>query len=611
MIKGGNAASRRNAPSLSSPGSVPMGWPIFGHLCKALYLKSLFVLALLFVGLALASACSPSSPSAETDRPDAQLSRGGALVGSVRSEPQTFNRLTARDSTSSLVAELTHASLVKVDKKTDLVVPWLAEHWSPMDDGRSYQFELRKELRFSDGAPLTSDDVLFTVGMLFDEGLTSPLADSLRVQGQPITAEALGPSTVVIRFPQPFSPGVRLLASLPILPRHKLADALETMSPAEVWSVTTDPAELVGLGAFVLTDYQPGQRMVFARNPHYWRKDAMGHPLPYLDGLTLEIVPDRDAEMLRLQSGEVDFTQTEVRGSDYAVLRAAEERGQIALVDLGIALDADFLFFNLRPNAFGEDPRRMWLQDDEFRRAVSQAVDRRSFADTVYLGLGEPVHGPITPANHRWYEPDVVTYDFDIEQARLRLGRMGLADGDGDGILEDDAGRPVRFTLLTQQGNSVRERAAAVLEQDLARVGIAVDVVRLEFGALIERITALDFDAVYLGFLSSDTDPAANLDLWLSSAAFHFWNPNQPTPATAWEQQIDELMLEQLSETDYAARRRLFGEVQQIFAEYVPALYFAAPRVYVATSKRVAKATPALPEPFLLWSADTLAARLD
>jgi peptide/nickel transport system substrate-binding protein len=276
---------------------------------------------------------------------------------------------------------------------------------------------------------------------------------------------------------------------------------------------------------------------------------------------------------------------------------------------LGVALDADFLFFNLRPDAMAGDPRRAWLQADEFRRAVSQAVDRRSFADTVFLGLGEPVYGPVTRGNHQWYEPAVEKYDFDLAQSRTRLDALGLTDADGDGTLEDRDGQPVRFTLLTQQGNSVRERAAAVLEQDLARVGSGVDVVHLEFGALVERITTMNFDAVYLGFQTSDTDPALNLDLWLSSAAFHFWNPSQPTPATDWERRIDELMYEQISTQEHTARKRLFGEVQQIFSEYVPALYFAAPRVYIATSARVANATPALLEPFVLWSADTLATR--
>jgi peptide/nickel transport system substrate-binding protein len=137
-------------------------------------------------------------------------------------------------------------------------------------------------------------------------------------------------------------------------------------------------------------------------------------------------------------------------------------------------------------------------------------------------------------------------------------------------------------------------------------MGVEVDVVALEFGALIDRVSKMEFDAAYLGFRANDTDPASNMDLWLSGSAFHFWNPNQPVPATEWEARIDELMVAQSRTADEAERKRLFGEVQQIFAEFVPAIYFAAPRVVIATSPRVANARPALLEPFMLWNADTL-----
>ena len=535
--------------------------------------------------------------------------RGGGLVASVRSEPRTFNRLVAMDSASSLVTVLTQAPLVRVNREDDRVDPWLAESWTRSEDGLSHKLRLREGLRFSDGAPFTSSDVLFSFEAVYDERLGSPLADALRIQGRPLEVTAPDTSTVIVTFPEPFSPGLRLLSSLPILPKHRLAAALAAGTLLQQWDVTTPPEAIVGLGPFILSDYLPGQRIVFSRNPHYWRTGSDGQPLPYLDRLTLEIVPDQNAEILRLESGQIDFTQSEVRASDYASLRRSAEEGRIQLFELGVALDADFLFFNLQPNAMKADPRQPWLQADEFRRAVSQAVDRTSFAETVYLGLGEPVYSPITPGNRRWHNPDARNYAFDVPEARARLAGLGLTDSDRDGMLEDDQGRLVRFTLLTQRGHTVRERAAAVLAQDLGRVGITVDVVSLEFGALIQRATTMDFDAAYLGFRASDTDPAVNLDLWLSSGAFHFWNPNQPAPVTAWERRIDELMTKQLSAPDDAERKRLFDEVQDIFAEFVPALYFAAPRAFVATSTRVMNASPALLEPFMLWNADTLARR--
>ena len=210
-----------------------------------------------------------------------------------------------------------------------------------------------------------------------------------------------------------------------------------------------------------------------------------------------------------------------------------------------------------------DDPRRDWLQADEFRRAVSQAVDRKIFAETVFLGFGEPVHGPVTASNPRWYNANVDVYDFNLAEARTRLAGVGLTDVDGDGQLDSPDGTLAQFTLLTQRGHSVRERAAAVITQDFGRLGVTVDVVPLEFGALIDRVSRMDFDAVYLGFRASDTDPGSNLDLWLSGSAFHFWNPSQPAPATAWEARIDALMNAQVTTADAAQRKRLFDEVQR------------------------------------------------
>ena len=581
-------------------------WSRSWLLCNYLQNKYLASVFLFLLGFGPVACTSGDARSAV----DATLGDGAvrALVASVRSEPRTFNRLVAVESASSLVAELTHASLVRLNKHEDTIEPWLAESWSESEDGLSFELQLRRDVRFSDGVSFTSEDVVFSFAAVYDDAVGSPMADTLRVGGRPLAVEAIGEHRVRVTYPEPFSPGLRMLSSLPMLPRHLLREALASGSFAEAWGLATPLDGIAGLGPFVLARYESGQRLTFTRNPHYWRRDESGVQLPRLDQLTLEIVPDQDTEMLRFAAGAIDFTQGGVRAEDYRALRLAQQEGRAQLIDLGVALDADFLLFNLKPTAMAGDPRRDWLQADDFRRAVAHAVDREAFAETVYLGLGEAVHGPVTRSNERWYHPDVVTYDYDVERSRQRLASLGLRDRDHDGYLEDARGNDARFTLLTQRGHSERERAASVIAEDLAQVGIAVDVVPMEFSALVQRLTSSDFDAIYLGYEASDTDPASNLDLWLSSAAFHFWNPGQVSPETQWEARIDALMREQVATSDEAERKRLFDEVQQIFAEYVPALYFAAPRIVVALSPRVTHAQPAGPKPFVLWSADTLGA---
>ena len=528
-----------------------------------------------------------------------------ALVSSIRAEPRTFNRYAGRDSVLEIVASLTQAKLVRIDRRTQELEPWLAESWTTSADGLVYTIKLRQGITFSDGVPFTSADVVFAFKAIYDEKTGSALGESMRVGGQPLVVTAPDPATVVVRFPSPFGPGIRLLDNLAILPRHKLEAALKAGTLAKAWDVSTPPSEIVGLGPFVLASYQPGQRLVFERNPRYWRTDARGGRLPILDRLTLEIVPDQNAEILALESGQIDFTQTEMRPEDYATLKRAAEQKKVSLVDLGVGLDADTFWLNLRPN---RPPvvQHLWLLRAELRRAISHAVDRTAFAETVFLGAAVPVFGPITPGNPRWYSPDLPRFEYDPAAARRLLAGLGLSDRDRDGVLRDRTGAPAGFTIVTQRGNTALERGAGFIAEELKKVGLSAEVAPLEVGALIDRIVRGDYDAVYYRFLTTDLDPALNIDLWISSGSAHVWNPSQVKPATDWERQIDDLMKRQVASLDLAQRKALFDQVQRIVADEQPMIQFAAPKITLATSTRVVGATPALLRPSILWNPDGL-----
>jgi len=323
----------------------------------------------------------------------------------------------------------------------------------------------------------------------------------------------------------------------------------------------------------------------------------------------VEIIPDQDSELLRLDAGELDMTTTEMRPEDYAPLKRAADAGRLKILDLGVGFDADSLWFNLKPGGLGpSDARATWLQSDALRRAISMAVDRALFANTVFLGAGVPVYGPITPANRKWYATELPPVPHDPARARAQLASVGLLDRHGDGLLEDVSNRPARFALITQKGNTPLERGAAVIRDELRKIGLTVDVVLLEGNATIQRFLSDDYDAVYFRMATTDTDPAVNPDFWFSSGSAHVWNLEQKTPATDWERRIDELMRRQAATFDAADRKRLFDEVQKIFAEHLPTIQFVAPRIYVAVSTRVTNLTPtAFSRPQLLWAPDTIA----
>jgi peptide/nickel transport system substrate-binding protein len=555
-----------------------------------------FLPALLLFGVLAAAVLVGVTPARDSDQ-------AATLVASIRSAPRSLNRYTSRDFSSTVVALLTHSALVRINRVSDELEPELAESWELLPDHRTYRLRLRHGIYFSDGAPFSSDDVVFSFRAIYDPRTASPLVDSLQVRGQPLEVWREDLTTVCIRFPETFGPGLRILDGIPILPRHRLSAALEAGRFAGMWGAAVDPSELAGLGPFVLRRHIPGQRLEFERNSRYWRR-AGKQPLPKVDRLVLQIVADQDSESLQLQTGAIDFTQSELRPADIGSLRKAVDDGRIMISDLGVARDGDLFWFNLTADK-QKDRRSRWLQHVDFRRAVSQLIDRRAFADAVYFGLAEPSHEIVSPGNTFWHV-EAAAPGFALDAARRRLSGLHLADRDRDGMLEDADGNPVRFTLLTQQGNTSLERGAYVIRESLAAAGIRVDVLTLEVNALVEYLMSGRYDAAYFRLLTTDSDPALNVDFWRSSGSAHVWNPSQTTPSTEWEAEIDRLIDEIATTLEPNRRRELFGRVQQIIAGEVPVLCFAYPRLMYAINARVADATPAAFRPPLLWNAAVL-----
>jgi peptide/nickel transport system substrate-binding protein len=555
----------------------------------------LVVLAVLIGGCRRQTGGTPASGS----------TKGGELVASLRSEPGNYNRYFEASAAADVMTLLTQARLVRVNRATDALEPALAESWDASADGRVQTMRLRKDVKFSDGAPFTSADVLFSFAVAYDAP-GSQLGESIMPGGLRLEVSAPDPLTVVLRFPTPFAPGLRLLDNLPILPRHKLEAAFKNGTIQKAWTASTPLAEIAGLGPFVLAEHAAGQRLVFARNPHYWRRDQQQAALPYLDRLIVEIIPDQNAEALRLESGATDLmSNADIRPDDYARFKRLADQGRLSLLDAGIGLDPSVLWFNLKPSPGRND--KPWLRRTEFRQAVSFGVDRQAIANTVYLGAAVPVFGPMTPRHGPWYSTEVPAYPYDPARARRLLAASGLTDRNGDGQLEDASGAAVRFSVLVQKDVTIRERTATLLQEQLRSLGITLDIVGLDLGSIGKRWVTGDYDSIFHGFQASATDPAMNLDFWLSSGNNHFWNPGQSKPATAWEARIDDLMRQQVQAQDLAERQRLFVEVQRAFGTELPAIYFVAPKVTIAVHPRVRNATPVPQIPQLLWSADTLA----
>jgi peptide/nickel transport system substrate-binding protein len=539
---------------------------------------------------------TPSAPAPRDDRPR-------TIVASLRAEPRSFNRYVARDLSTTVLTYLMHGALVRINHATNGLEPELAERWELLDDQRSYRLHLRPNVEFSDGAPFAADDVVFSFKAIYDERTASDMADSLEIGGKPLTVKADDPLTVTIQFPTRFGPGLRILDGVPMYPR-RLAAALAAGTFRSAWGVSTPAADLAGLGPFVLRRYEPGQRLTLDRNPRFWRRSG---GFPRADRVVLEIVPDQDAELLQLDAGTIDLTQSALRPSDVASLTRRRGANAVAIADAGTALDGDLFWINLSPS-LARDPRARWLQHPEFRRAVAQSVDRRAFVDTVYLGEATVADSIVSPGNTEWHTRAPLP-EYDREGAARRLAGLGFARRGGDGMLHDATGAAARFSLLTQKGNTSLERGAAVVRDSLGALGVQVDVVALEAGALVDRVMRGDYDAAYFALVTTDTDPALNLDFWRSSGSAHLWYPQQKTAATAWESDIDRLMDSVATTIDPSRRRAAFDDVQRIIAREAPVLCFAFARQRIAVSGRIGGVTPAAFRPPLLWNPAEISVR--
>jgi len=566
--------------------------------------------AVVTCALLLGAACSPPAPEPSKSAPAGSGPvRGGSLTASLRSEPGTFNRLGPDGNQAPIDAltRLTQAPLVRLNRVTDQPEPWLAEKWTVSPDGRVITLTLRDGLKFSDGVPFTSEDVVFTYKTLYDPASASVLATGTLVQGKPLVVTATDARTVVVTLPAPFAAGVAMLDNVPIYPKHLLQAAVDAKTFKSAWSVKTPPSAIAGLGPFKLTEYVPAQHMTVERNPYYWRKDASGGAMPYLDRIVVEFVSGQENEMLRLQAGSVDvMTQADVRPEDIKQLRQLRDQGKVQLAEPGVNVDPITLWFNLTPAALAKYAKtKPYLSRTEFRQAISYAVDRDALVNTLYLGAAAPIYGPVTPGNKTWYSDTSPKYPFDLARAKSLLAGLGLKDGNGDGMLEDAAGRPVGFSILTQGGH-IRGRTATVIQAQLKNAGIAVSVVELDPPSIFARFGQGDYESICYGFQASALDPAMNLDFWLSSGGNHIWNAEQKAPATPWERQIDDLMHAMSVSPSLPERQKLFADVQRIFGENLPMLYFVAPKITVAMTRRVGGAEPVILDPKILWNPDVL-----
>ncbi len=553
--------------------------------------------------------------SGEAEPPSVPGKYGGKEIDSSISDPKTFNIITANETSSTEpLGALMFAGLINRNEYTLKFEPVLAGDHKMSSDGLTHTYTLLEGLKWSDGRPLTADDVIFTLDVIFDPKTEGSNRDVMlidvdqpdgSVKREPFKYRKIDARTVEFVLPTKWAPWESTF-SFPIIPKHKLEEPYKAGQFNSTWGVNVKPEEIVCNGAFILQEYVPRQRMVFKRNPYYYRKSKDGkQQLPYLDEFVTLSVPDLNTTTLKFRNGDTDALIS-MKHEDFPSLKKEEAKGNYTVINRGPGWGFNYISFNMNPTADLDKNLLKLFQDVRFRRAISHAINRQRMADDIFLGMAKPGYGPVSPANKLFYNPDVPKFEYDLSKAKSLLMEIGLKDTNGDNILKYN-GQPVKFNILTNAENEQRKAMATIISEDLRKIGLSAQFTPVAFNDLVRRLDTKPYkwEACVLGFTGSP-EVHSGSNIWKSTGRLHQWYPRQRKPATEWEAEIDKLYTQGAHEMDPAKRKEIYGRWQAICGEQQPMVATVVVEAVSALRNKFGNIKPtSLYYPFK-WNADEI-----
>ncbi|MBR8836004.1 MAG: ABC transporter substrate-binding protein [Stigonema ocellatum SAG 48.90 = DSM 106950] len=527
------------------------------------------------------------------------------LVVSTTTDPKTFNYALIQESPN--ISSFTYEALASQNGVTKEIEPALAESWKISQDKLHYVFTLREGLKWSDGNPLTADDVIFSFNDIYaNQRIPTYFQDGFRIGISKAFPKVRKIDNRRVEFilPEPFSPFLRSIAAgIAILPEHALRQAVETNRSdgkptfLSTWGTDTDPKKIIVNGPYTIESYSSSERLVFRRNPYYWRKDAQGHPQPYIERVIWQIVESPDTALLQFRSGGLDLL--EIGPGTFQLLKHEEKRANINIQNAGPDSGTTFITFNLNKGRRNGKPlvdpiKSRWFNNVAFRQAIAYTIDRQTMINNSLRGLGEPQDSPISVPSPYYLSPKegLKTYNYNPQKAKQLLLGAGFKY-DNKGQLLDADGHQVRFTMLATAGG--RPTIPPKIKQDLSKIGITVDLQFLGFNVIGEKISnTLDWEC-WLGAITGGIEPYDGYNIWSVEGNFHVFNQKPPkgsTPiegweVTDWEKKIEALYIEGARETDEAKRKAIYGETQNLSQEYLPFIYLVNSLALVAVRNTI------------------------
>lgn len=548
---------------------------------------------------------------------------GGRFVYGETNSPRTFNGMMANEQSSN---DITSRNLfitpIDFDNSTQEFMPMLAKSWEVSPDGLTWTFHLRQGAKFSDGHPITAEDVLFAAQIAQDDTLHPSIYDYLIIDGKKFEFSAPDPLTVVVKSSRPFATMPIAVGSLEIMPKHVLEPAFKNGTFASAYGVSTPPDQIVTSGPWRIKQYVPGEKTVLERNPYWFGVDKANHRLPYLNEFVFLIVPDQDAADLKFRSGELDGLDN-VKPENYRWYEDNLQKGNFTLYDLGPEYLARFFWFNLNKvqpplpgetlptgkrvgDSFADPVKYAWFNNPVFRRAVSHAIDRDAIIQSALFGYGEKSWSQVARTNKQWFNPDLVHYDYNVEESKRLLASLGFKDGNKDGVLEDSHGNPVAFTLKTNADNVTRVATGNFIKDDLAKVGIKMTLAPVDFNSLITNIrNDFNYDAILLGIGGAVPPWPSNYGNVIRSGGItHFHFIRQQKPATPEEARIDRLMDTIVTTIDVPTQQAAWKQIQTIWNEQSWNIWLPSLKIKVPMSNKFGNAAPSVITPRIIWNID-------
>jgi peptide/nickel transport system substrate-binding protein len=534
---------------------------------------------------------------------------GGRIVRDMLGEPKSFNPITASETSTTDYTQRIFQGLTDSDAFTGETTPVLAERWETSADGLTWTFHLRKDVQFNDGTPFSARDVVFTWNdLVYDlsrpAGTKDPrwpcsLRDLVTFDGKIIKVALVDDYTVTFTTPIKYAILDMIVGTSNIMSERKYRPLVDSGTFGGALSADAKTEDIVGTGAWMFKEYVRGERVTLKRNANYWRKDAAGNRLPYLDERVFLIARNLDVMLLNFQQKITDIYPFR-SGKDVVELRPRQQADNFALYQIGPAYGTEFLCFNMNLDAAQKGAiagyKVKWFRDTRFRQAISYAIDRKSIVRNILRNLGYPLASEHT-LNPGFFQYDgFEPYPYDLAKAKALLAEMGLKDRNGDGRLKDTDGNEIAFTINTNSGNTTREDTANFIRTDLSKLGMKVNVLFLEFNGLVEQINVKRGWECLLFGLTGDRDPHWGANIWKSDARLHLWWPEQQTPGFPWEKRIDEVFAAGIQELDKNKRKAIYREYLEINYREQPFIYTTDPERVAAVRLKFGNLYPS-PEP--------------